>query len=473
MWNIHNFNIPQMKLKRKLAIYLAKITNYIIRKLNRGDGAVLPGYVARVIDPDILSALSSMVCEKIIVTTGTNGKTTTNSLLSHVLKAEGKIVLTNRTGANMLNGIVSAFVLATNKRGRLNADYACIEVDEMEAVHVLTHLNPHVIILTNIFRDQLDRCGEVDILTDKLKNAFSSVPRAQLVVNCDDVLSYSLALSCPNPVKTYGIDQQVFDIVSRSEIKESIFCRFCGKKLEFDFFHYGQLGSYHCTCCSFKRPAPDHTANNISFYNETYTFSLDCSSPEAIDPAPLKIYTKARSPYNIYNTLSAFAALRLINLPKSSFKIAVEGFDYGNMREKIFTINGACVQLHLAKNPIGFQQKISLILKDTAPKNLIIQINDTAQDGKDISWLWDVDFRYLKDAGISNIIISGTRRYDMELRLKYEDILCRSTPNMYDAIQMLTAKETKPLYIVVNYSGLNQTNRLLAELQDQKGGVLT
>lgn len=393
MWNIHNFNIPQMKLQRKLAIYLAKITNYIIRKLKRGDGAVLPGYVARVIDPDILSALSSMVCEKIIVTTGTNGKTTTNSLLSHVLKAEGKIVLTNRTGANMLNGIVSAFVLATNKRRLLNADYACIEVDEMEAVHVLTHLNPHVIILTNIFRNQLDRCGAVDILNDKLKNAFSSIPRAQLVVNCDDVLSYSLALSCPNPVKTYGIDQQVFDIVSRSEIKESIFCRFCEKKLEFDFFHYGQLGSYHCTCCSFKRPAPDHTANNISFYNETYTFSLDCSSPKAIDPAP---------------------------------------------------------------------------------KNLIIQINDTAQDGKVISWLWDVDFRYLKDAGISNIIISGTRRYDMELRLKYEDILCRSTPDMYDAIQMLTAKETKPLYIVVNYSGLNQPNRLLAELQDQKkGGVLT
>lgn len=450
-----------MRLRSVLAIKCAKCTSYLIKKLNRGSGVTLPGYVARLVDPHILSAMAEMVKEKTIVTMGTNGKTTTNSILYHALKAEGKKVIINRTGANMLNGIISAFVLAANKNCRLNADYACIEVDEIASVRVLPQLKPDCALLTNISRDQLDRFGEVDITFNKLKAAVTSVPKTKLIINCDDVLSYTLASESGNPFVTYGISEQIFDDISRSEIRESIFCRSCGKKLEYDFFHYGQLGIYHCPSCGLERPEPDFTASEITWNDGLYTFSMD----------GMLIQSTSRTPYNIYNTLSAYAALNALGAERTHFQEMIESFDYGNNRESIFTINGTRVQLHLAKNPIGFQQKISLVLKDKKPKDIIIQINDTYQDGEDISWLWDVDFQYLADAEAASIITAGTRRHDMGLRLKYEDISCDSTTDLRTSVTRCTKDGTGNLYVIVNYSGLYSTNHMLAELEKtQEGG---
>lgn len=449
-----------MRLRSRLAIRLAKLTSILIKKMNRGSGVTLPGYVARIVDPDILNTMAQQVREKTIVTMGTNGKTTTNSILYHALEAEGKKVIINRTGANMMNGIISAFVLATDKHGQLDADYACIEVDEIASVGVLPRLKPDCALLTNISRDQLDRFGEVDITFNKLKTAVTSVPDTTLIINCDDILSYSLAKDCGNPYVTYGISEQIFDDISRSEIRESIFCRSCGTKLEYEFFHYGQLGIYHCPNCGFERPEPDYTASNILLEEELYSF----------DMGGMHIQSTARSPYNIYNTLSAYAALCALQAPKDHFQNMIESFDYGNNREDIFTINGARVQLHLSKNPIGFQQKVSLVLKDPKPKDIIIQINDTYQDGEDVSWLWDVDFQYLADANVSTILTNGTRRHDMGLRLKYEDIPCDSTTDLRKSIEELTMNGTKNLYIIVNYSGLYRTNHLLHELQKETEG---
>lgn len=449
-----------MKLRSRLAIRLAKLTSILIKKMNRGSGVTLPGYVARIIDPNILNTMSQQVREKTIVTMGTNGKTTTNSILYHALKAEGKKVIINRTGANMMNGIISAFVLATDKHGNLDADYACIEVDEIASVNVLPQLKPDCALLTNISRDQLDRFGEVDITFNKLKTAVTSVPDTTLIINCDDILSYSLAKDSGNPYVTYGISEQIFDDISRSEIRESIFCRSCGKKLEYEFFHYGQLGIYHCPNCGFERPEPEFTATNILLEEELYSF----------DMCGMHIQSTARSPYNIYNTLSAYAALCTMQAPQLHFQEMIESFDYGNNREDIFTIHGARVQLHLSKNPIGFQQKVSLVLKDPKPKDIIIQINDTYQDGEDVSWLWDVDFQYLADANVSTILTNGTRRHDMGLRLKYEDIPCGSTTDLRKSIEDLTINGTKNLYIIVNYSGLYRTNHLLNEMQKETEG---
>lgn len=449
-------------LRIKLAVCCAKIVSSFIQKLKKGNGLTLPGYIARLIEPGILSALAGMVKENIIVTTGTNGKTTTNSILCHILKSRGKSVLINETGANMANGIVSAFVLAADRHGFLDVDYACIEVDEAASLYILPLLKPHCILLTNIFRDQLDRFGETDSICNMIQRAVSGVPAAKLIINCDDVLSYSLALKCPNPVITYGISQQIFDGASRSETRESIFCRFCGKKLEFSFFHYGQLGVYHCPGCGFSRPAPDYTAEDITLYKGLYSFYIK----------GFCIHSNAHTAYNIYNTLSACSALSALNALGPDFKSAIETFDYGNRRENTFMINNTPVQLHLAKNPIGFQQKISLIVNDPRPKDLIISINDTAVDGKDISWLWDVDFQYLLKAGIVTLLTDGSRRYDMELRLKYEDIPCASVSDMGSAIEKLTISGTKNLYIVVNYSGLYRTNALLEKLQNSEKGEL-
>ena len=176
-----------MRLRSKLAIKCAKATSSLIKKMNRGSGVTLPGYVARLIDPKILNEMAGQVREKIIVTMGTNGKTTTNAILCRALESEGKKVIINRTGANMLNGIISAFVLSTDKKGRLDADFACIEVDEIASVGVLPRLTPDCALLTNISRDQLDRFGEVDITYNKLMAAVTSVPKTTLIINCDDI----------------------------------------------------------------------------------------------------------------------------------------------------------------------------------------------------------------------------------------------------------------------------------------------
>lgn len=444
-----------MRLRSVLAIKCAKCTSYLIKKLNRGSGVTLPGYVARLIDPQILSAMAGMVREKTIVTMGTNGKTTTNSILYNALKAEGKKVIINRTGANMQNGIISAFVLAADRHCRLDADYACIEVDEIASVTVLPKLRPDCALLTNISRDQLDRFGEVDITFNKLKTALASVPGTTLIINCDDVLSYTLAVEIRNPLVTYGISEPLFDDISRSEIRESIFCRCCGKKLAYEFYHYGQLGIYYCPNCGLKRPTPDFEAADICLLGELYDFTMDS----------MRIHSTARTPYNIYNTLSAYAALCALGAEKTHFREMIESFDYGNNRESIFTIGSTRVQLHLAKNPIGFQQKISLILKDKKPKDILIQINDTYQDGEDVSWLWDVDFQYLSKAFAASITTAGTRRHDMGLRLKYEDIPCESVTDLKERVGQLLAVGTGNLYVIVNYSGLYSTNHMLKELE--------
>ena len=450
-----------MRLRSRFAVRCAKITSFLSKKMNRGSGATLPGYVARRIDPNILKEISGQVSDKILVTMGTNGKTTTNAILCRALEAEGKKVIINRTGANMMNGIISAFVLATDRKSRLDADFACIEVDELAAAGVLPQLSPDCGVLTNISRDQLDRFGEVDITFNKLMAAVASVPEMKLIITCDDILSCSLAQESGNPYVTCGISEQIFDDISRSEIRESIFCRKCGSKLEYDFFHYGQLGIYHCPSCGWERPEPDFSAENITMREDgLYSFDLD---GEHID-------STARTPYNIYNTLSAYTALKTAGAGYKKFKEMIESFDYGNNRESVFHIDGAKVQLHLAKNPIGFQQKVSLVLKDPAPKDIIIQINDTLQDGTDISWLWDVDFQYLADSNASSITTAGTRKYDMGLRLKYEDIPCRSTEDMEGTILELAKSGTKNLYVIVNYSGLYRTNHLLAELEKKSEG---
>ena len=457
-----------MRLRSKLAIKCAKFTSSTIKKMNRGSGVTLPGLVARLIDPKILTTMSEMVGEKTIVTMGTNGKTTTNAILCKALEAEGKNVIINRTGANMLNGIISAFVLATDDKCQLNADYACIECDEFASKTVLPMLKPDCVLLTNISRDQLDRFGEIDITYNAIKSAFTSVPDTTLIINGDDLLSYSLALECKNAFVTYGVSEQIFDATSKSEIKESIFCRSCGEKLEYDFFHYGQIGIYHCPKCGMKRPDPDYTVSNVQYADEVYSFDMD----------GMHIKSTIRSPYNICNTLAAYVAINTMEAEKKNFQTMIESFDYGNNREDIFWIGDARVQLHLAKNPIGFQQKISSVLKDEKPKDVVILINDTYQDGEDVSWLWDVDFQYLANGNVKSITTTGTRRYDMGLRLKYENIPCNSTTNMKGLIEDLVKNGTKNLYVIVNYTGLFSTNHLLTELakassdteSDEKGG---
>lgn len=464
-----------MGVRSRMAVFCARFTDWLIRKLKMGGGGSFPGYAAKLVDPGILNRLAGMVREKVIVVVGTNGKTTTTSILCHVLEAGGKKVVTNRMGANMPNGIVTAFVLAADRKACLDADYACIEVDEFASEYVFSQLKPHCVVLTNVFRDQLDRFGEVDVVLDKFRKAVMLAPDAALVLNGDDALSYFLSYECSNPVVSYGIGEELPGRDPREgageRVRESSFCRICGEALSYDYFHYGQLGEWRCPKCGAGRPRPDYSAEEVELRNGEIAFCIKSAHEESFrgDRDEAGRIFGVKFVYNIYNVLAAYAALAAMD-EAGGFCRAMEGFDYGNHRESVFAIDGGKVQLHLAKNPMGFQQKLSFMLQDPKPKDVVIQINDTELDGQDVSWLWDVDFQTLRDVNVHRIVVGGTRRYDMGLRLKYEGFFCDYTSDLPGAVFELAEEGTGNLYVIVNYSGLYRMNHILDRLE--KSGKL-
>ena len=250
-----------MKIRRLIAVWASKTAGYVCKK-NGKTGGYLAGKIALRIYPEILTEMAKEVRKGIFTVCGTNGKTTTNNLLCSVLEANGQKVVCNHTGSNMLNGVAAAFVLSAKLNGHLDADYACIEIDEASTVRVFPYFQPDYMILTNLFRDQLDRYGEIDITMNLLARAMEMAPDMKVLVNGDDSLSTYLAVTGKNEYRTYGIGEQVLK-EDAQEIREGRFCKRCGAKMEYDFYHYSQLGAYHCPQCGFARPNLDYNASHV------------------------------------------------------------------------------------------------------------------------------------------------------------------------------------------------------------------
>lgn len=442
-----------MNIRRLLAVWSAKFIGFACR-LTGKQGVTLAGQIALKLDPKILTELAGEVREKVFVVCGTNGKTTTNNLLCSAIEAEKKKVVCNHTGSNMLNGVVSAFVLSAGMNGHLDADYACIEIDEASTVRILPHFKPDYMVLTNLFRDQLDRYGEIDITMNLLKDAMHMAPDMTVIVNADDALSAYLAMESGNAYVTYGISEQVFEESSVNEIREGRFCKKCGEKLVYHFYHYSQLGDYECPSCGFKRPDPDFDASNIY-----------AGGKLAFDVEGRHITANYRGFYNIYNILAAYTAARTAEMDLKHFNDVLYRFNPQNGRMEQFEIDGTHIMLNLAKNPAGFNQNISAVMEDETKKDVIILINDNDQDGIDISWLWDVDFDRFKDADVNSITVSGIRCQDMRLRLKYVDIPSALEPDVEKAIQEHIKNGTGNLYVLVNYTALYSTRNILKKLE--------
>lgn len=446
-----------MALRRLLAIWISKIV-CVGCKLAGKQGVTLAGKLALQIDPDILRNLAGQVKEKIFVTCGTNGKTTTNNLLCSALQGEKKKVVCNHTGSNMLNGVVSAFVLAAKLNGKLDADYACIEIDEASTVRVFPYFKPDYMVLTNLFRDQLDRYGEIDITMNILEKAMKMAPDMTIIVNGDDALSTYLAKKSGNPYVTFGIGEQYLkESENTKEIREGRFCKCCGEKLNYHFYHYSQLGDYECPKCGFKRPKLDYNASDIEEGGKL-AFSVENR----------RIKANYRGFYNIYNILAAYAAGRTAGISLKNYNKVLAGYNPQNGRMEHFRVENTDIILNLAKNPAGFNQNISAVQKDKEPKDIIVLINDNAQDGTDISWLWDVDFDRFQDMNAKSITVSGIRCQDMRLRLKYVDISSRLEPDVEKAIRYCVKNGTGNLYVLVNYTALYDTHNILKKMQREK-----
>ena len=446
-----------MILRRMLAVWAAKLTEKISVHIFHKQGVTWAGKIALKICPTVLTELSAQVKNDIFMVCGTNGKTTTNNTLCAALEEEGYRVVCNHTGSNMLNGVAASFVLAAGWNGNLNADYACLEVDEASTRRVIPHVKPDYMITTNLFRDQLDRYGDIDAIANLFINVMKAAPDMKIIVNGDDALTSYIALESGNKVIPYGINEKVLEGKESKEMHEGRFCRRCGAPLEYKFHHYSQLGNYACTACDFKRPEVQFNASDI-VVGDDLKFKV----------GDKQIIANYKGFYNVYNILAVYAALKSCGAKMDHFDKVLLSYNPGNGRMESFEIDGTKILLNLAKNPAGFNQNIAAVLQDKTEKDLILQVNDREQDGIDVSWLWDIDFDDLKDANIKSITVSGMRRYDLALRLKYVDIPCVVEDDIEKAIKDRLDNGCKNLYVLVNFTPLMTTRAAIKKLEGQE-----
>lgn len=443
-----------MTPKAKLAIIAAKAAAKA-SSLTGGKSSSMPGAVALKICPDLIRILSSQVRKGIIITCGTNGKTTTNNLMCSALEGRGYKVICNKLGANMKNGVATAFALAAKPDGTVDADYASIEIDEASAVKVLEYMTPKAMIITNLFRDQLDRYGEIDITAELLKKAIATAPDMTLVLNADDPLCVQFAGE--NKSVYFGISEKV--LPQTDDTKEGRFCPICKSEMWFDYYHYSQLGIYECPKCSFRRPKPDVEVKDV-----------DLGTPMKFTINGEKMTLNYKGFYNIYNMIAVYAGLRALGESTANFQSLLAGYkpQIGRMEEIV--LGGKPVILNLAKNPAGFNQAIDTVLTDKRKKDVIVAINDNANDGRDVSWLWDVDFEKIKDEYLNSLTCTGIRLYDIALRFKYSDVKVNSiTKDMKSAIKSAVATDSDICYVLVNYSAMYTTEDIMLELKKEYG----
>ena len=448
-------------MRRILAIIIAKITIALAKLLGHG-GSNFGGELALRICPDILAWFGSQIKDKTIFVTGTNGKTSTNNMIYSIIRESGHSCVCNRLGANLDSGLISAFIGHCDLIGRVDADYAALEVDEASLFKVMKHIKPHMIVFTNIFRDQLDRYSEIDALLNKINAAIKTSQRTVLLINSDDPALVALAEELPNEKYYYGIENPV-DMGSQDLARDSVFCKECGQRLYYKHYYYGQLGHFACDNCGFKRPTPHYKAH----VKDDGTKRL-LTVADRDDSFSAQIDFHITDTYSLYNTLAAVSCAALLGNSSETVLNGLEKYKPQIGRMERFYI-GKPIVLNLAKNPVGFNESMKIISLDTSSKVIALGINDMPSDGIDVSWLWDTNFEILLeiDESIANYTVFGRRRYDMALRLKYAGIdenKITVSATIEDAVYNLVRTESNTGYVLVNYSLLFETQKILKGL---------
>ena len=405
-----------MNFKAILAILLCKLLRLLSRLLHRG-GTAMPGRFALKLCPDLLARLSKNV--RSVVITGTNGKTSSSRIVEQAFVEQGRSYFANRSGANLLSGITTEFVMNCTLGGKMKKEWAVIECDEAAAVKVFPQLQPQVVVVTNLFRDQLDRFGEVTHTLSNIRTAIEAVPQATLCLNADCSLCSSLALSLPNRVVYFGMEKGAVPSRAKPELSDATHCIRCKTEYEYDYISYGHLGGFRCPKCGYARHAADYAVTDVIEQRSSGT-----TAAFSIRGERRVVEINLPALYNVYNAVGALAAAMESGVGADEAVRALASFQCGFGRMEAFRLGEADVRMMLVKNPAGCNQVIDYLENLHNRFVLAICLNDRGADGTDISWIWDAEFERLNSiAGrIEKVIVSGDRAQDMRVRLKYAGI---------------------------------------------------
>ncbi len=426
-----------------LSIILGKLVAAASSLLNLGAGSTWPGHLALKIETNFVKNIFKKNSLKVIVVAGTNGKTTSTALISHLLRGLGYRVFSNPEGANLMNGVTSALLKTTDFSGNLDYDFAVLEVDEFTLPLLLKEIVPDAVFILNLFRDQLDRYGEVNTIGSRWFSSLETLPKKTfVVVNGDDPYLYFMGKKLHMNVKYFGVDEKLMELKNIPHDVDFIYCPSCNTLLNYSRLAYSHLGVFNCGKCGFKRK----DVNNFSENSINYPM-------EGL--------------YNVYNTngiLTFFkyflkADLKKINSLLKKFRPA-----FG--RQELIEFQKRKIFLLLSKNPAGFNQSIrtvkSMLKNNTA--SFLIVLNDRIPDGQDVSWIWDVDFSILL-SNVKKIFVSGDRVYDMSIRLKYENKTNKiyPVPNLQQALTKIieNTRQGEKFYILATYSGMLEIRKIL------------
>jgi UDP-N-acetylmuramyl tripeptide synthase len=397
-----------------LAVVAGKATAATIRRLGRGGGTTLPGRVSARIDGHALQKLSAGLPRGAILVAGTNGKTTTSTLLRTVLEAAGVQVVANRAGSNLVGGLTSAIVQDSRIGGSARAEAGVFEVDEASLPAAVEAIAPRLVIVTNLFRDQLDRYGELESSSAAISSALAALPAAAVALLCaDDPRVAALGRGLRARTVYYGLEDPDAGQAEVPHAADARFCPFCGRPFDFARVYAGHLGHYRCPSGDFDRPAPDLAATRIRFQGlESQSLQVDGAGFNGVT-----VKVPLSGLYNTYNILAAAGAAALFGVAPTEVAPALAAFRPAFGRLEKVDVDGRQVHLMLAKNPAGFNEVLRASRVLGGGRRFVVALNDRIADGRDVSWIWDVDFELLADA--DNVVVTGDRALDMRVRLKY------------------------------------------------------
>lgn len=419
-------NRRRISARAALAVIAGRAGGAISRRLGLGGGTSIVGVIAQRVHPDIVEYLAQQLEYGNVVITGTNGKTTTSSFIAAILRDGGLRVWHNREGSNLIRGIASSLVIRARPNGNLRYSgkaIAIFEADEAALPRIVQVTSPRIVVFNNLFRDQLDRYGEVDSVIAHWQQAVAHLSNsATLVLNADDPATAQLGHAFSGKVLYYGIDDLTLNLTmqqnaaARHQVVDSRTCPQCGSEYTYDIRFYSHMGHYYCANCGIKRPQPDVRVSHVQQDNfDRLRIQVVAATRQREITIPLP------GLYNIYNALAAITAALALDVDWAPIISGIEQSKPVFGRGERIQAEGRTLRLLLAKNPTSFNEVLRTLFSDGTLRHMLFVLNDNTADGRDISWIWDVDFERV--TGQTNtLVVAGTRALDLALRLKYAGV---------------------------------------------------